>query len=98
MRLPACRICGRPLERTFVDLGMSPLCETFLTAAELDGVEHFYPLHVRICDDCLLVQLEAYVPGEEIFREYAYFSAFSDFTDFASSALGLMSFSPRVAS
>src|SRR4029079_17767019 len=78
MRLPACRICGRPLERTFVDLGMSPLCETFLTAAELDGVEHFYPLHVRICDDCLLVQLEAYVPGEEIFREYAYFSAFSD--------------------
>ncbi len=78
MRLPACRICGRPLERTFVDLGMSPLCETFLTAAELDGVERFYPLHVRICDDCLLVQLEAYVPGEEIFREYAYFSAFSD--------------------
>ena len=78
MRLPACRICGRPLERTFVDLGMSPLCETFLTAAELDGVEHFYPLHVRICDDCLLVQLEAYVPGERSSREYAYFSAFSD--------------------
>jgi SAM-dependent methyltransferase len=78
MRLPACRICGRALERTFVDLGMSPLCETFLTAEQLDGVEHFYPLHVRICDDCLLVQLEAYVPGEEIFREYAYFSAFSD--------------------
>ena len=78
MRLPACRICGRALEHTFVDLGMSPLCETFLTAEQLDGVEHFYPLHVRVCDDCLLVQLEAYVPGEEIFREYAYFSAFSD--------------------
>jgi SAM-dependent methyltransferase len=78
VKLPACRICGRALERTFVDLGMSPLCETFLTADQLDAVEHFYPLHVRICDDCLLVQLEAYVPGEEIFREYAYFSAFSD--------------------
>ena len=77
-RLPSCRICGSPLARTFVDLGMSPLCETFLTADQLDGVEHFYPLHVRICDECLLVQLEAYVPGEEIFREYAYFSAFSD--------------------
>jgi SAM-dependent methyltransferase len=66
------------LETTFVDLGMSPLCETFLTADQLDGVEHFYPLHVRICHGCLLVQLEDYVPADEIFREYAYFSAFSD--------------------
>jgi SAM-dependent methyltransferase len=66
------------LETTFVDLGMSPLCETFLTADQLDGVEHFYPLHVRICDGCLLVQLEDYVPADEIFREYAYFSAYSD--------------------
>jgi SAM-dependent methyltransferase len=57
---------------------MSPLCESFLTAEQLDQEEPFYPLHVRICDDCLLVQLEAYVPGEEIFPEYAYFSAFSD--------------------
>jgi hypothetical protein len=66
------------LQRTFVDLGMSPLCETFLTADQLDGVEHFYPLHVRICDECLLVQLEAYVAPQEIFEEYAYFSAYSD--------------------
>lgn len=57
---------------------MSPLCETYLTAEQLDQVERFYPLHVRICDDCLLVQLEDYVPAEEIFREYAYFSAYSD--------------------
>jgi hypothetical protein len=75
---PSCRLCGSALRHTLVDLGMSPLCETFLTADELDGVEHFYPLHVRICDTCLLVQLEAYVPGSEIFREYAYFSAYSD--------------------
>jgi hypothetical protein len=66
------------LNRTFVDLGMSPLCETFLTVDQLDGGEPFYPLHVRICDQCLLVQLEDYVPADEIFREYAYFSAFSE--------------------
>jgi hypothetical protein len=76
--LPACRLCGRTLLKTFVDLGKSPLCESFLAAAELDQGETFYPLHVRICDDCLLVQLEAYVPAEEIFRDYAYFSAYSD--------------------
>ncbi len=57
---------------------MSPLCETFLTVEQLDGVEHFYPLHVRICNQCLLVQLEDYVPAHEIFPEYAYFSAYSD--------------------
>ncbi len=73
-----CRLCGEPLRHTFVDLGMSPLCETFPTAGELDGVERFYPLHVRICATCLLVQLEAYVPASDIFREYAYFSAYSD--------------------
>jgi SAM-dependent methyltransferase len=75
---PACRLCGRPLARTFVDLGKSPLCESFLTTEQLDQVEPFYPLHVRICDECLLVQLEAYVPAEEIFRDYAYFSAYSE--------------------
>jgi len=57
---------------------MSPLCESFLTVEQLDGVERFYPMHVRICDECLLVQLEDYVPAEEIFREYAYFSAYSE--------------------
>jgi SAM-dependent methyltransferase len=75
---PPCRLCGAALRHTFLDLGMSPLCETFLTAEELDRAEHFYPLHVRVCEECLLVQLEDYVPGEEIFREYAYFSAYSD--------------------
>jgi hypothetical protein len=73
-----CRFCASPLHRTFVDLGMSPLCESILTADQLDEVEHFYPLHVRICESCLLVQLEDYVPASEIFQEYAYFSAYSD--------------------
>ncbi len=74
----ACRSCGEPLTRTFVDLGMSPLCERFLTAAQLDEMEPFFPLDVRICDACLLVQLPAYVSPEEIFGEYAYFSSYSD--------------------
>lgn len=73
-----CRLCSKPLTRTFVDLGMSPLCESFLRADQLDARESFYPLHVRICDECLLVQLPAYVPGEEIFSDYAYFSSYSD--------------------
>ena len=75
---PPCRLCGTPLRHTFVDLGKSPLCESFLAAEQLDGVEHFYPLHVRICEECLLAQLEAYVPASEIFTDYAYFSAYSD--------------------
>ena len=75
---PSCRLCGAPLRRTFVDLGKSPLCESLLTAQQLDDVEPFYPLHVRICAECLLVQLEAYVPAEEIFRDYVYYSSYSD--------------------
>jgi SAM-dependent methyltransferase len=75
---PPCRLCGAGLARTFVDLGMSPLCESFLDADALNRPETFYPLHVRICDECLLVQLETYVAAEEIFGgDYAYFSAYS---------------------
>jgi SAM-dependent methyltransferase len=57
---------------------MSPLCESYVSAQSLDEAESFYPLHVRICDSCLLVQLPAYVPGEDIFSDYAYFSSYSD--------------------
>jgi C-methyltransferase C-terminal domain/Methyltransferase domain/Putative zinc binding domain len=56
---------------------MSPLCESYLTADEIDAPETFYPLHVLLCDHCLLVQLPAYVPGEQIFSDYAYFSSYS---------------------
>jgi SAM-dependent methyltransferase len=73
-----CRLCGTPLTRTFVDLGMSPLCESYVPAERLDEAELFYPLHVLLCDNCLLVQLPAYVPGEQIFSDYAYFSSYSD--------------------
>ena len=74
----ACRLCQEELTETFVDLGMSPLCESYLRADQLDDPETFYPLHVRLCTACLLVQLPAYVPGEEIFSDYAYFSSYSD--------------------
>ncbi len=57
---------------------MSPPCENFLTADQLDQVEHFYPLTVRVCPECFLVQLRDYIPAEEIFTEYAYFSSYSD--------------------
>ena len=74
----ACRFCAAPLEHTFVDLGVSPLCESFLTAAQLDEPETFYPLHARVCDQCFLVQVDEYVGPADIFTEYAYFSSYSD--------------------
>ena len=74
----ACRFCGSNELRPFVDLGMSPLCETFLTQDQLEDAERFYPLTVRVCSECFLVQLNEYVPPEDIFTEYAYFSSYSD--------------------
>jgi hypothetical protein len=56
---------------------MSPLCESYASAERLDYVESFYPLNVRQCSSCLLVQLPADVPGEEVFSDYACFSSFS---------------------
>ena len=61
-----------------VDLGKSPLCESFLPADRLETMEPFYPLHVRVCTRCWLAQLPAFVTPDEIFTEYAYFSAYSD--------------------
>jgi 2-polyprenyl-3-methyl-5-hydroxy-6-metoxy-1,4-benzoquinol methylase len=77
MTAVSCRLCGEPLTETFVDLGMSPLCESYVPPAKLDGQESFYPLHVRTCGNCLLVQLPAYVAGEDIFSDYLYFSSYS---------------------
>jgi 2-polyprenyl-3-methyl-5-hydroxy-6-metoxy-1,4-benzoquinol methylase len=57
---------------------MSPLSNAYLTEADLDKMEPFYPLHVRICDQCFLVQLEEYEHPEAIFRQYAYFSSYSE--------------------
>ncbi len=76
-RNPTCRFCGAVLRHTFVDLGMSPPCESFLSAEQLHRMEPFYPLHVWVCSMCFLVQLEEHVSPETIFTEYAYYSSFS---------------------
>ena len=73
-----CRFCSVPLTRTFVDLGMSPLCESFVPAHALNHMEPFYPLHAFLCERCFLVQLDEYVTPDNIFTEYAYFSSYSD--------------------
>jgi SAM-dependent methyltransferase len=76
--MAGCLFCAEPLRRTVVDLGMSPLCESYLTAEQLNQMEPFYPLHVWVCERCFLVQVEEYVRPEGIFTEYAYFSSYSD--------------------
>jgi SAM-dependent methyltransferase len=73
-----CRFCGASLSRTFVDLGMSPLCETYPSVADFSRGETYYPLHVYVCDRCFLVQLEEYEKPEDIFGDYPYFSSYSD--------------------
>ena len=76
---PKCRFCGTPIEHLVVDLGMSPLCENFLTVDELAQMEPFYPLQAFVCKNCFLVQVVAHVSGESIFGgDYAYFSSYSD--------------------
>src|SRR5262249_47427371 len=75
---PACRLCGAELTRTFVDLGMSPLCESYVPAERLDAPEVFYRVQVGLGPSCLLAQPPAYVSGEAIFSDYAYFSSYSD--------------------
>ena len=75
---PRCRFCETPLSQTLVDLGMSPLCESYVGADQLNQMEPFYPLHVYVCERCYLAQLEEYVSPEAIFTEYAYFSSYAD--------------------
>jgi SAM-dependent methyltransferase len=75
----SCRFCGSQDLHSFVDLGMSPLCESFVKREDLNRLEAFYPLHAFVCADCFLVQVPTLVSGEEIFGgEYAYFSSYSD--------------------
>ncbi len=92
-----CLFCGTALRHTFVDLGMSPLCESYLPPEKLNHMEPFYPLHAYVCERCFLVQLEEYVSPEAIFSEYAYFSSYADswvehmrrYADMISDRLGL---------
>lgn len=75
---PRCRFCRARLQSTFVDLGMSPLCQTHIEPHQLNLMEPFYPLHAYVCGECFLVQLEEFVAPDAIFSEYAYLSSYSD--------------------
>jgi len=73
-----CRFCEERLEHTFIDLGMSPLANSYIGVNKHNGMEPFYPLHVYVCGNCLLVQLEEFEAAADIFSDYAYFSSYSD--------------------
>jgi SAM-dependent methyltransferase len=73
-----CRSCDAPLRRTFADLAMHPLCESFVAEEAVNQMEPFYPLHAYVCESCFLVQLQQFVAPESIFTEYAYYSSYSD--------------------
>jgi 2-polyprenyl-3-methyl-5-hydroxy-6-metoxy-1,4-benzoquinol methylase len=75
----SCRFCDAQLTHTFVNLGMSPLCQTQIPREKLNHYEAFYPLHAYVCEECFLVQLDEYVTPYKIFSdEYPYFSSYSD--------------------
>ena len=76
--MSSCRICANPLTCTFADLGMSPLANSYIKPEKAKAMEPFYPLHVYVCEQCLLVQLEEFESPQHIFSDYAYFSSFSD--------------------
>ena len=77
-QLPSCRFCATPLRATFVDLGSTPLANSYVTAADIEaGRDRRYPLHVRVCERCFLVQADEPVHPDAIFSDYAYFSSYS---------------------
>lgn len=73
-----CRVCESDRLVSVLDLGATPPCEKFLDGQTLDQVEPTYPLHLRVCENCLLLQIPALITPEDTFTEYAYFSSFSD--------------------
>jgi 2-polyprenyl-3-methyl-5-hydroxy-6-metoxy-1,4-benzoquinol methylase len=78
MHRDGCRFCGTVLQHIFLDLGMSPLANSYLKAHQLNQMEPFYPLRAFVCERCLLVQLEEFESPDHIFSDYAYFSSYSD--------------------
>ena len=77
-RLATCLACGAPLTRTVVDLGLMPLANSYGKPGAVARAERKYPLHARLCETCLLVQVDRVVPAEDLFSDYAYFSSYSD--------------------
>ena len=77
MKQRNCRFCNSLLTKTFLDLGLSPLSNSYLNSEQINLKESFFPLHVFVCDNCLLVQLEEFETPDNIFSNYAYFSSYS---------------------
>lgn len=77
MNSPKCRFSGQELKHTFVDLGLSPIANDYLKPEQLQSAEKFYPLHVYVSEDNLLVQVEEFESPESIFSDYTYFSSYS---------------------
>jgi len=75
----SCQYCGSALATTLVDLGLSPLSNSYVPLEKAEQPDNMYPLHARVCDNCFLVQVDDVVPANEIFnQDYAYFSSFSN--------------------
>jgi SAM-dependent methyltransferase len=73
-----CRHCGEPLTHTFLDLGHAPPSNAYLTQEQLNHPETYFPLRVKVCDGCWLVQTEDYADADKLFSaDYAYFSSTS---------------------
>src|SRR6266403_631054 len=73
-----CRSCGQPDLELVLSLGNTPLANSLITEEQLNQPESTYPLDLAFCPQCSLVQITETVPPEELFREYLYFSSFSD--------------------
>ena len=76
--LPTCRSCGKADLKIILSLGQMPLANALLTKEQLNQPEETYPLDLVLCQGCSLVQITETVPPEKLFREYLYFSSFSD--------------------
>ena len=92
MNPPACRLCGASLHRSFVDLGPTPLANALVTSEQAAaGLDRAYPLHARVCDSCLLVQVDDVVGDDLAVTDCPYFSSFSAaWIDYAQSYAGTM--------
>ena len=73
-----CRLCDSEQLLSVLDLGATPPCERFLLEEQLDLPETTYPLHLRLCEECLLLQIPALITPEDTFTDYAYFASYSD--------------------
>lgn len=77
-KINVCRVCRTSLKDVVLDLGVSPLANSYIPKAQLQDYEIMYPLKIYVCPECFLVQTEDYEAPDKIFSNYAYFSSFSD--------------------